>query len=793
MATLLTEGFGSKAGTTASKFQAYAGIRYSDSNDTQGYYIQIRRYLLFSPGSGYGGATGFGGTTFTRNWGSSFSVSGNGTGDGSSKIYGDSGWVNVGWVAPGDSYSLTATCGYTSSSGTSYSSTKTVSITVPVTKYTLTMAVSPSGAGTTSPSVGSHTYNANTDVTISATASSGYKFKSWSIQGIPNAATSSSTVIPMTSDYSACAVFEEDITYYSIYYYYEGGSSLFGSNTNIEEGTYTSITTSYPSKTGYTFLGWATSSSSSTVSYTSGESFYIYSNLYLYPVYSQNTYTISYNANGGSGAPSSQTKYYGTALTLSSTIPTRSGYTFLGWSTSSTATSATYAAGGSYTNNSSATLYAVWQATDYTVSYDANGGSGAPAAQTAAVGESMTLSTSVPTKTGYSFLGWSTSSTATNATYQPGETFTSSSSVTLYAVWKILTYNVIFNANSGSSAPSKQTKTYDVDLTLSSSTPVRTGHTFQGWGTSASATEIAYAPGATYTENAHLTLYAIWKANTWTVSYDANGGSGAPAAQTKTYGVVLTLSGTKPTWTGYIFEGWGTTADDTTPDYQPGSSYSNNATITLYAIWSVDSGAPGVPTNISATYQSDTAIALSWTNNPHAMSGLTGTYINIQKNDGSWSNNINTTTSGTQTSMTYTSEPNAKYYFRFLAYNDVAQANYYGYAGPVYTTPLPPDGYGLKFDTMIRLSASAGLGKYVVNYIWQYSADNGSTYTTLGTSSGSMTHTPDVENPLYRVASINADGLQSAWTNVVPTNSRQLFIRIPDGSSYQGIYVWKDE
>ena len=72
------------------------------------------------------------------------------------------------------------------------------------------------------------------------------------------------------------------------------------------------------------------------------------------------SYTVSYNANGGSGAPSSQTKWYGTTLTLSNTKPTRSGYNFKGWGASSTATSAIYSAGGKYTANASATLYAVW-------------------------------------------------------------------------------------------------------------------------------------------------------------------------------------------------------------------------------------------------------------------------------------------------------------------------------------------------------------------------------------------------------------------------------------------------
>ena len=73
-----------------------------------------------------------------------------------------------------------------------------------------------------------------------------------------------------------------------------------------------------------------------------------------------NTYTISYNANGGSGAPASQTKTYGTNLTLSSVKPTRTNYNFLGWATSSSATTAQYAAGGTYTSNAAATLYAVW-------------------------------------------------------------------------------------------------------------------------------------------------------------------------------------------------------------------------------------------------------------------------------------------------------------------------------------------------------------------------------------------------------------------------------------------------
>lgn len=74
------------------------------------------------------------------------------------------------------------------------------------------------------------------------------------------------------------------------------------------------------------------------------------------------TYKITYDANGGSGAPEATTKYAGRTLTLSTSKPQRNGYTFLGWSTSKTATTAKYTAGGSYSANAAATLYAVWKA-----------------------------------------------------------------------------------------------------------------------------------------------------------------------------------------------------------------------------------------------------------------------------------------------------------------------------------------------------------------------------------------------------------------------------------------------
>ena len=146
-------------------------------------------------------------------------------------------------------------------------------------------------------------------------------------------------------------------------------------------------------------------------------------------------------------------------------------------------------------------------------------------------------------------------------------------------------YAIKYNANGGTGAPGGQTKWKDQTLKLSTTKPTRTGHSFLGWSTSSTATSATYAAGANYTANAAATLYAVWKANTYTVSYNANGGSGAPSSQVKTYGNTLTLSSTKPTRTNYNFKGWGTSASATTVTYAAGASYTANASVTLYAIW----------------------------------------------------------------------------------------------------------------------------------------------------------------------------------------------------------------
>ena len=352
------------------------------------------------------------------------------------------------------------------------------------------------------------------------------------------------------------------------------------------------------------------------------------------------TYTVSYNANGGSGAPSSQTKTHDTTLRLSTQKPSRTGYDFLGWATSSSATSAQYQPGGSYTNNASVTLYAVWRAQTYTISYDANGGSGAPSNQTKTHGVNLILSSTVPYKSGYEFKGWQAPSIqGTNGWVTTKPSSGSYETGYKYYIYGYecdhcrdygydydvdYTFYVGYDKNEvistvkdnpsvyGSYTPSKLRRFWLIETSYKGADyyPGQVGSTYNYFTADfvaedgktgrasiykthfyfesnvyrqSSSTGKIYQPGATYTVDESVKLTAIWKeAAKYTISYNANGGYGAPAAQTKTHDVTLKLSTQQPTRDGYTFLGWATSSSATSAQYQPGGSYTSNANVTLY-------------------------------------------------------------------------------------------------------------------------------------------------------------------------------------------------------------------
>lgn len=318
------------------------------------------------------------------------------------------------------------------------------------------------------------------------------------------------------------------------------------------------------------------------------------------------SYTVKYNANGGSGAPSSQTKWKDQALKLSTTKPIRTGYTFQGWGTSASDTSVDYASGANYTANASITLYAIWKAITYTVKYNANGGNNAPSSQTKTYGKTLVLSSVIPTRTSiedngtlteYTFKGWATSSTSTAVAYKAGANYTENASITLYAVWsKVVSvnlYDVSYNTNGGSNVIS-QIKIKGETLKLRNTIPVKSGYTFVGWGMSADSTTASYSAGDNYTLDEDVVLYAIWTPWSHTVTFDLSGGTGtAPQDFVKTTGVDVLIPDSSLTKKGCVFKYWSTQPSGSGgTNYYAGDGYTgvkNGGTVTLYAIWDTTS------------------------------------------------------------------------------------------------------------------------------------------------------------------------------------------------------------
>lgn len=162
-----------------------------------------------------------------------------------------------------------------------------------------------------------------------------------------------------------------------------------------------------------------------------------YSIPWQYNYYRQ--YTITFNKNDGTNTIWSTNYVYADSMNATmASAPSRTNYTFQGWSTSSSATSG-YGAGSSVSVSGSTTFYAIWKRNTITVTYSANGGSGGPGSQTVNTNSSFNINGSnYPTRNNYIFKGWSTSSTAKTATYKKGATpsiSTETSNITYYAVW----------------------------------------------------------------------------------------------------------------------------------------------------------------------------------------------------------------------------------------------------------------------------------------------------------------------------------------------------------------------
>ena len=198
-----------------------------------------------------------------------------------------------------------------------------------------------------------------------------------------------------------------------------------------------------------------------------------------------------------------------------------------------------------------------------------------------------------PSLSGYNFLGWTTDNSSAYVS-SPVQAY-NGSTYTLYAMWqRIYYYTYItyhYNGGSGSYSEGQQVSYSSVNSsrTITLDTPTKANYTFLGWGTSSSSADIGTQLQVSSTSPVYKTLYAIWRRNTITVTYNANGGSGGPGSQTVNTNSSFNINGSNyPTRNNYIFKGWSTSSSAKTATYKKGATPSistGTSNITYYAVW----------------------------------------------------------------------------------------------------------------------------------------------------------------------------------------------------------------
>jgi uncharacterized repeat protein (TIGR02543 family) len=294
------------------------------------------------------------------------------------------------------------------------------------------------------------------------------------------------------------------------------------------------------------------------------------------------TCKVTFNADGGTPAPQAQNVARGGKVTEPPAM-TKTGYTFGGWYKEAACTNAWNFAGDTVTSN--ITLYAKWTQNavgTFTVTFNADGGTPMPAAQNIARGGTVTEPAAM-SKTGYAFGGWYKEAACTTAWDFAADTVTAD--ITLYAKWTqnaAGTFTVTFNADGGTPAPAAQNIAGGGTVTEPAAMS-KTGYTFGGWYKEAACTTAWDFAADTVT--ADITLYAKWTQNaagTFTVTFNADGGTPAPAAQNIADGGTVTEPAAMSK-TGYTFGGWYKEAACTTAwDF---AADTVTADITLYAKW----------------------------------------------------------------------------------------------------------------------------------------------------------------------------------------------------------------
>jgi uncharacterized repeat protein (TIGR02543 family) len=436
-------------------------------------------------------------------------------------------------------------------------------------------------------------------------AKSGYNFGGWATQAVGTAISDSFTVAANTSLFAQWTVASFTLTYNL-----DGGTGTVDSPTavNYLQQFTLAPATGFTKTIGndpYAFVAWSANSAT----YNPGQSYFMPAANLTFTATWTRIYNVTYSFSGGSvaNAIADQQKIALDTITVTSTVPTRAGYTFVGWVDQSGETAT---AGATYTVRENHYLFfAQWQAVSYLVTYDAASGSPAPSETAKTIGQSFAVG-AAPTREFYIFNGWSSGS----STYFPGATYlTGSSNIVFTAQWVAKVFTISYDLNGGAgSAGGNYAHTYGTAAyQLPTTGFARTDYNFGGWATSPGGTSV----GATFAPSSDISLYAIWNIAVYRLTFDGQSGVSESATAKVTIGQALTLP--NATRANYTLQGWSTQQSGGSIT-AGGASFTPVSDGTLYAQWALqvftvtynpNGGTSATPT-ASFTYGSTTPLVL---------------------------------------------------------------------------------------------------------------------------------------------------------------------------------------
>ena len=460
--------------------------------------------------------------------------------------------------------------------------------------------------------------NYNQQVSITADEPEvGYKFTGWTIES-GEGATIQTDILSATT----LTVGTSDVTVKANYELAEYIITVEGGSANPDKAVKdTQIQLTPDEKVGYTFDGWSAEPDVQ-ISFE-GRFMMPASDVNISANFTANRYAITYVANGGVGNPVNHDGLiYDENITLytnDDTEFTNPGYQFVSWNTAADGTGTTFAAGSVVKNlatSGTVTLYAQWEIAGYFITFDSNGGSGSMERQQINYNVEDELHANEFERTGYNFVGWNIEADGTGTGYddrQLVKNVTTGEAVTLFAQWRPVNYEIAFikNAESVDGEMVNQSFVYDIADRLNTNRYQRAGYTFDSWNLNAEGTSVKYqdadmVSNVTFINDAVVDLYAQWTANTYSIVFKANDGTGRMDDEIMYYDQKKPISKNEFTREGYQFSHWGTTADDAGLQFVDREEVvnlvpENNGTINLFAQWQ--------PNEFTIVYKANNAAA----------------------------------------------------------------------------------------------------------------------------------------------------------------------------------------